>query len=171
MRFFLLRPLVAESDTPTHARARVRTWHNNTHHIGRYRCLDGVCCAGIQSEARMACVDNSSAYGFVLGGIDAAFGVWHQPATWTAMSVSASTRWGTWSSEFNQTMAAAAIQRPKGGFYEKYPLLGLQLGVRSSKLVTHHFTTTNDATHVTLSTPLSKHTGSLRCVCMCVCAT
>ena len=42
-----------------------------------YQCVDGVCCTDVRSVGRMVCVDNSSAYGFVLGGIDSTFGLWY----------------------------------------------------------------------------------------------
>ena len=101
-----------------------------------FTCTDGVCCAGLMGETRPRCEQNHSAYAFVLGGRGGPLGKWYDPSTWPVNSTSVGTKWGTPSAEFTAAMANTTLSGEQGGFYKKFPTLGAQIGVRSSRLDT-----------------------------------
>ena len=101
-----------------------------------YTCIDGICCAGLLGVSRAHCMENKSAYAFVLGGRRGPLGKWYDPSTWVINTTSVGTGWGTRSSEFTQTMANITLSGEQGGFYKRFPSLAAQIGVRTTRLDT-----------------------------------
>lgn len=102
-----------------------------------FTCTDGVCCVDLLAEPRARCEANRSAYAFVLGSrMSGPLGKWYDSSTWAVNTTSVASRWGPPSAEFTAAMANATLQGEQGGFYKKFPAMGAQIGVRSSRLDT-----------------------------------